>query len=105
MWGIRVIVPSKLRERVLTELDIDVGHPRIVKIKSAVRTLVWRPGIDEELESFIQKCYPSQSICNKSAPTLLHPWSWPSTRAGGFREGALGAEAPPFQSPLAFTWQ
>ena len=40
MWGIRVIVPAKkLRERVLKELH--TGHPRIVKMKSLARTLVW----------------------------------------------------------------
>ena len=72
MWGIRVIVPSKLRERVLTELH--TGHPGIVKMKSVARTLVWWLGIDEAFESFIQKCYPCQSIRNKTAPTLLHPW-------------------------------
>ena len=76
MWGIRVIVPSKLRERVLKELH--TGHPGIVKMKSLARTLVWWPGIDEALESFVQSCYSCQSLRNKTAPTPLHPWSWPS---------------------------
>ena len=49
MWRIRVIVPCRLREGVLTELH--TGHPGIVKMKSVARTLVWRPGIDEALES------------------------------------------------------
>ena len=76
MWGIKVVIPSKSRERVLNELH--TGHPGIVKMKSLARTLVWWPGIDKALESFVQNCYSCQSLRNKVTPTPLHPWSWPS---------------------------
>ena len=76
MWGIKVVIPSKLRERVLNELH--TGHPGIVKMKSLARTLVWWPGIDKALESFIQNCYSCQSLRNNVTATPLHPWGWPS---------------------------
>ena len=64
MWGIKVIVPSKLREGVLKELH--TGHPGM----SLARTLVWWPGIDEALESFVQSCYPCQSLRNNTATPM-----------------------------------
>ena len=77
MWGIKVIIPAKLREGVLKELH--TGHLGIVKMKSIARTLVWWPQIDATIELFVQNCYPFQSLRNKATPTPLHPWSWPST--------------------------
>ena len=77
MWGIKVIIPNKLRERVLKELHS--GHPGIVKMKSLASTQVWWPGIDRALESFVQNYCPCQSLQNKATPTPLHPWSWSST--------------------------
>ena len=73
MWGIKVVIPSKSRKRVLNELH--TGHPGIVKMKSLARTLVWWPGINKVLESFVQNCYSCQSLRNKVTPTPLHPWS------------------------------
>ena len=59
--------------------ELPTGHPGIVKIKSIARTLAWWPGIDKAIESLAQKCYHFQSLRNKVTPTILHPWSWPST--------------------------
>ena len=39
MWGIRVIIPIKLRNKVLDELH--VGHIGIVKMKELSRSFVW----------------------------------------------------------------
>ena len=72
MWEIKVIIPAKLREGVLKELH--TGHPGVVKMKSIVRTLVWWPQIDAAIESFVQNCYPCQSLRNKETLTPLHPW-------------------------------
>ena len=44
MWGIRVIIPSQLRERVLYELH--TGHPGIVRTKSLARRHVWWPNLE-----------------------------------------------------------
>ena len=41
MWGIRVVVPAKLQERVLLELH--VGHPGASKMKAVARSYLWWP--------------------------------------------------------------
>ena len=50
--GIRVIVPSKLRDLVLEELHL--GHPRVVRMKALARSPVWWPGLDKELEMLVK---------------------------------------------------
>jgi len=60
MWGMKVIVPTKLRGKVLEELHS--GHPGIVKMKSLARTLVWWPGVDKEIDPFAKKCDSCRSL-------------------------------------------
>ncbi len=60
MWGLRVVVPLKLRSQVLEELH--VGHLGVVKIKSLARSFVWWPGIDQQIEQFAMHCSVSQHV-------------------------------------------
>ena len=76
LWGIRVIVPEKLRDSVLTELH--TSHPGIVRMKSLARLHVWWPGIDKQIERAVQTCTSCQSIRNRPQPVPLHPWAWPT---------------------------
>lgn len=39
MWGMRIIIPIKLRSRVLEELYS--GHLGVVKMKTLARSYVW----------------------------------------------------------------
>ena len=71
LWGVKVIIPPKLREWVLAELH--TAHPGIVKMKSLARQHVWWPGIDKDVEAIVRKCVPCQSYRNKAPPTTLHP--------------------------------
>lgn len=48
MWGQRVIVPLKLQTEVLNK--IHESHFGIVRMNSLARSVVWWPGIDDQLE-------------------------------------------------------
>ena len=39
LWGVRVVIPTKLRHRVLEELHR--GHPGVVRMKTLARSHVW----------------------------------------------------------------
>ena len=49
LWGARVVVPLKARERVIDM--IHEGHPGIVRMKMFARNYVWWPKLDQDLES------------------------------------------------------
>ena len=76
MWGIRVIIPIKLRNKVLEELH--EGHLGIVKMKELSRSYFWWPKLDSDIEQLARKCAGCQM--NQKAPpkALSHPWEWPS---------------------------
>ena len=76
LWGIRVIVPEKLRAAILEELH--TSHPGIVHMKSLARLHVWWPGIDKQIEETVRACTSCQSIRNRPQPVPLHPWAWPT---------------------------
>ena len=76
MWGIRVIIPTKLRNKMLDELH--VGHIGIVKMKELSRSFFWWPKLDSDIEQLARKCSGFQ-IHQKAPPKAsLHPWEWPS---------------------------
>ena len=75
LWGIRVVVPAKLRARVLDELH--QGHPGIVRMKSLARSHVWWPDLDARLEERAKACLSCQEIKSVPQKALLHPWVWP----------------------------
>ena len=76
MWGIRVVVPAKLQEKVLEELHRI--HMGIAKAKALARNHVWWPGIDAKIEQITKSCERCQAVRNSPPAAPLHPWSWPS---------------------------
>ena len=75
LWGIRVIIPTQLRKRVLHELH--TRHPGIVRMKSLVRLHVWCPNLYKDIATIVQQCNDCQTSRNKPQPVPLHPWDWP----------------------------
>ena len=69
LWGIRVIIPKQLRERVLHELH--TGHPGIVGMKSLARLHVWWPNLDKDITTIVQQCNDCQKSRNKPQPARL----------------------------------
>ncbi|XP_062405896.1 uncharacterized protein K02A2.6-like [Sardina pilchardus] len=76
LWGARVIVPPKLRSRVLTVLH--EGHLGVVKMKCLARSFVWWPGIDQQLETMAKTCSGCQQTQKSPSTAPLHVWEWPS---------------------------
>ena len=74
MWGTRVVVPTKLRERVLEELH--QGHSGVVRMKALARSYVWWPSIDKAVEECAKKCASCQANRHAPAKAPLHPWVW-----------------------------
>ncbi|XP_062574192.1 uncharacterized protein K02A2.6-like [Saccostrea cucullata] len=75
MWGNRVVVPEKLRDRVLQ--DLHEGHIGIVKMKSIARSYVWWPKIDQDIENLCSSCSGCQHHSNMPNAAPVHPWDWP----------------------------
>ena len=76
MWGIRVVIPQKLKSKLLQELHRD--HPGVTRMKSVARSYMWWPGLDKEVEQLVKACQACQAV-KKAPPTApLHPWVWPS---------------------------
>ncbi len=77
MWGWRVVIPPKLRSRVLAELH--TGHPGVVRMKAVARSYVWWPGIDIQVEQLAKTCQTCQQTQIAPGPSPLHPWKWPES--------------------------
>lgn len=72
LWGNRVVIPTKLRARVLDMLHL--SHPGIVKMKGLARGYVWWPGIDNDIECLGKRCNGCQMQQKLPTPVHLHPW-------------------------------
>nr|XP_037290929.1 uncharacterized protein K02A2.6-like [Rhipicephalus microplus] len=72
LWSDRVVIPQKLRFRVLEALHS--GHPGIIRMKALARSYVWWPGMDAAIEEWVRCC----SSCQETRPELprapVHPW-------------------------------
>jgi hypothetical protein len=76
LWGMRVVIPKKWRERLLSELHRD--HPGICKMKSIPPSYLWWPGLDSSIESLAKSCLECQAAKNSPPVAPLQPWAWPS---------------------------
>ena len=54
LWGSRVVIPLKLRQKVLNQLHY--CHPRVSQMKALSRSFVWWPNIDREIENTVKNC-------------------------------------------------
>ncbi|CAB4007063.1 Transposon Tf2-9 poly [Paramuricea clavata] len=77
----QIVIPKSLRSRVLSIAH--EGHQGIVKTKMLVRSKVWWPGIDKQVEQMVKECVPCQAAVHQSPkcqPPLNmtklppHPW-------------------------------
>ena len=75
LWGSRVVVPQKLREKLLEELHRD--HSGMSRMKTIARSYMWWPGLDGEIEKLVRGCQSCQAVKNSPPSSPLQPWSWP----------------------------
>ena len=66
--GTRIVIPEKLRQRVLRLAH--EGHQGIVKMKERLRSKVWWPGVDKEAERKCRECYGCQLVTKE---TIIPP--------------------------------
>ena len=66
LCGTRIVIPNEIRERTL-ELAHE-GHPGIVNMKKILRTKVWWPAIDKDVEKFCKSCYGCQLVSQSAKP-------------------------------------
>lgn len=76
MWGTRVIVPLKLRDRVLHTLH--EGHIGMAKMKGLARGYVWWPNLDKDIESKARNCHGCQEVARSPKAAPLHRWEYPA---------------------------
>ena len=79
MKGSRIIIPTTQRERTLTNLH--VGHQGILSMQQMAKTTVYWPGIDADIEDWVQRCSACLAMKpnQKREPLLPHevpdgPW-------------------------------
>ena len=72
----RIVIPSKLRPRVLSLAH--EGHPGIVSMKQRLRSKVWWPGIDREAEKFCKTCHGCQLVSSPANPEPIKSTPLPS---------------------------
>ena len=76
LWGSRVVVPPKLRSRLLEELHM--GHSGSTRMKELARSYVWWPNLDSDLEGVTNSCSECLSLRSVPSKAELHPWEWPT---------------------------
>ena len=76
LWGLRVIVPEQLRNKVLKELH--QNHTGISRMKSLSRIHIWFPNVDHEIENFVKSCQSCEKVSNEPNKSQPHPWDWPT---------------------------
>lgn len=88
--GYKIVIPKSLRQRVL-ELAHE-SHQGIVAMKGRLRSKVWWPGIDKDVETFVKKCKECLLISLPNKPEPLNPTKFPTN--------AWEAIALDFKGPL-----
>ena len=73
IWGLRVVVPEKLRSRIIEELH--EGHVGVVKVKALARNYVWWPKIDCEIEELTSLVLVASKIGNHHQRLRFTPWN------------------------------
>ena len=76
LWGSRVVIPPKLRNKIMSELHS--SHAGSSRMKELARSYVWWPNLDKDLEELCNSCPDCLSTRANPPKAELHPWEWPT---------------------------
>ena len=76
LWGGRVVIPPKLRSKVLKELHI--GHVGMGRMKMLARSYCWWPSMDQQIEEEVANCDACVEHARNPPATIMHPWEMAS---------------------------
>ena len=74
-YGLRVIIPSTLRNHILKLLHL--RHFGMQRMKQLARSTVYWPRIDFDIEDLCRKCTSCGQFQNKPDKSSIHPWMMP----------------------------
>ncbi|XP_045205850.2 uncharacterized protein K02A2.6-like [Mercenaria mercenaria] len=74
--GTRIVVPKTLRHEILA-LGHE-GHPGMVLMKQRLRSKLWWPGMDKDIEKFCKECYSCQLVGQSQKPEPMKRRELPS---------------------------
>lgn len=77
MLGYRIVIPTNLRNKILSELH--ESHLGIVKTKSLARSYIWWPGMDKNIEDIIKSCEACLAHSKSPPKTKLINWPYPDS--------------------------
>ena len=71
MYSDRVVVPKILQKKILR--DFHIGHPGISRMKSLMRSYVYWPKMDSDIESTVKSC-KGRALAAKAPAVKISPW-------------------------------
>ena len=74
LWGDRIVLPNKLRQAINLAHEDHVG---MVRGKQRLRSKLWWPEMDKQLEEKIRCCHPCQLVGHSPRPEPVKPTSLP----------------------------
>ncbi|XP_043659792.1 uncharacterized protein K02A2.6-like [Drosophila teissieri] len=74
--GVRIVIPSKLRQKVLTLAH--EGHPGESAMKRRLRAKVWWPQIDKDAERFVKDCMDCTLVSRAANPPPMKRTEFPN---------------------------
>ena len=79
--GTRIVLPKALRSRAMKIAHED--HAGVTRCKHRLRSKLWWPGMDRDIETHVKCCHPCEVTSQPSPPTPIHstplpngPWEY-----------------------------
>ncbi|CAF4492109.1 unnamed protein product, partial [Rotaria sp. Silwood2] len=74
-WGLRTIIPSCFKNRLLKHLHLT--HSGMSRMKAEVRRYFWWPSLDKDIEDLARKCQACSQNSKQPAKVPLQQWHGP----------------------------